>query len=104
MRLPSASASTRNRDAKERGTVWGISVGHTAFGHTGETVLREILCGEAEDLRLPGAVVAEAGGGPENVIRLTIYVVDRREYLSEAIGVGRPDFAEPGRATVPGST
>jgi enamine deaminase RidA (YjgF/YER057c/UK114 family) len=36
-----------------------------------EQVLRNIL-----------TVVAEAGGGPEHVVRLTVYVVDRDEYLS----------------------
>jgi len=36
-----------------------------------EQVLRNIL-----------AVVAEAGGGPEHIVRLTAYVVDRDEYLA----------------------
>lgn len=34
------------------------------------------------------AVVREAGGGPEHVARLTIYVTDRREYLSALAEVG----------------
>jgi enamine deaminase RidA (YjgF/YER057c/UK114 family) len=36
------------------------------------------------------AVVREAGGGPEHVVRLTIYVTDRRQYLAslEAVGEG----------------
>ncbi len=35
------------------------------------------------------AVLAEAGAGPEHVVRLTWYVTDKREYLSEARAVGR---------------
>ena len=34
------------------------------------------------------AVVQEAGGGPENVVRLTAYVGDRDEYLSSLEGLG----------------
>jgi len=34
------------------------------------------------------AVVEEAGGGPENVVRLTAYVADRDEYLSSLEGLG----------------
>ena len=39
-------------------------------------------------LRNALAVVAEAGGGPEHVVRMTIYVTDRAEYLGarEALG------------------
>lgn len=35
------------------------------------------------------AVVREAGGRPENVVRLTIYVVDRGEYLASAKAIGQ---------------
>lgn len=34
------------------------------------------------------AVVAEAGGAPEHVARLTLYVVDRAEYLAATAAVG----------------
>lgn len=34
-------------------------------------------------------VVREAGGGPEHVASLTIYVVDHREYLADLKAVGR---------------
>ena len=33
-------------------------------------------------------VVREAGGGPEHLARLTIYVVDRREYLAALEEIG----------------
>lgn len=34
------------------------------------------------------AVVKAAGGGAKNVVRLTIYVLDRKEYLSDLKAVG----------------
>lgn len=34
------------------------------------------------------AVVAEAGGGPENVARLTVYVTDKREYAARTREIG----------------
>ena len=34
------------------------------------------------------AIVAEAGGRPEHVVRLTWYITDRREYLAESKAVG----------------
>jgi enamine deaminase RidA (YjgF/YER057c/UK114 family) len=35
------------------------------------------------------AVLAEAGAGPEHVVRLTWYVVDKREYLAASKSLGR---------------
>ena len=34
------------------------------------------------------AVLAEAGGGPEHVVRMTWYVVDRADYLASAAEIG----------------
>jgi enamine deaminase RidA (YjgF/YER057c/UK114 family) len=34
------------------------------------------------------AVLAEAGGGPEHIVRLTWYVLDKREYVSRLKEVG----------------
>ena len=34
------------------------------------------------------AVVAAAGGAPEHIVRLTIYVTDKQEYLADLRGVG----------------
>lgn len=33
-------------------------------------------------------VIREAGGGPEHLARLTVYVTDRREYLADLPAVG----------------
>ena len=34
------------------------------------------------------AVLAEAGGGPEHLVRMTWYVVDKQEYLGAVGGIG----------------
>ncbi|MCX7178868.1 MAG: RidA family protein, partial [Proteobacteria bacterium] len=34
------------------------------------------------------AVLAEAGAGPQHVVRMTWYVTDKREYLAQAKGIG----------------
>lgn len=54
--------------------------------------------GRFEALDLPGqvgqalrnviAVLGEAGAGPEHVVRMTWYVVDRRDYLASASAIG----------------
>lgn len=43
------------------------------------------------------AVIAEAGGGPGHLARLTIYVTDRREYLADLPAVGEAYRAVLGR-------
>jgi len=35
------------------------------------------------------AVLAEAGAGPEHIVRMTWYVVDKREYLASSRALGR---------------
>lgn len=39
-------------------------------------------------LRNVVAVLAEAGGGPEHIVRMTWYVLDKREYLDAGRAVG----------------
>lgn len=43
------------------------------------------------------AVVAEAGGSPESIARLTIYVVDKREYVDAQREIGERYRARMGR-------
>jgi enamine deaminase RidA (YjgF/YER057c/UK114 family) len=43
------------------------------------------------------AVVAEAGGGPESLCRLTIYVVDKAEYVEAQKAIGERYRARMGR-------
>ncbi|NNG05425.1 MAG: RidA family protein [Inquilinus sp.] len=49
-------------------------------GFVGQT--RQVLCNIV-------AVLAEAGGGPEHLVRMTWYVVDMAEYHAEAAALGR---------------
>ena len=41
-----------------------------------------------QTLRNIVAILAEAGAGPEHLVRLTWFVTDRREYLDNLAGVG----------------
>jgi len=43
----------------------------------------------AQTLRNIVAVLAEAGAGPEHIVRLTWYVTDKREYLARLKELGR---------------
>ena len=43
----------------------------------------------AQTLRNIVAVLAEAGAGPEHLVRLTWYVTDKKEYVARLKGVGR---------------
>ena len=47
------------------------------FGDQWDQALSNVLC-----------VVRAAGGGPEHIARMTIYVVDKRDYLGELEAVG----------------
>ena len=53
----------------------------------------------AQALRNVVAVLREAGAAPEHVVRLTWYVVDRREYLASLPALGAVYRADHGRAT-----
>jgi enamine deaminase RidA (YjgF/YER057c/UK114 family) len=48
-------------------------------------------------LRNALAVIAQAGGGPEHVTRLTWYVTDREEYLAQQKEIGAAYRAAMGR-------
>ena len=52
-------------------------IGSDDFVHQVEQTLRNIV-----------AILAEAGAGPEHLVRLTWFVTDRREYLDNLSGVG----------------
>ncbi len=58
----------------------GHDMGHTAFGHTGETVLREILAGESSEVPLPPVVVREVGTFKHNYQSLRVVDLLERRY------------------------
>jgi len=72
----------------------GHDLGHTAFGHTGETVLDEILHGRNPEVRLPAEVVAEAGSFKHNYQSLR--VVDLLEWRYEHPGLNLTDQVREG--------
>ncbi len=65
----------------------GHDLGHTAFGHTGETVLREILAGECPDVALPPAVVREVGTFKHNYQSLRVVDLLERRYDHPGLGL-----------------
>jgi dGTPase len=69
-------------------------VGHTAFGHTGEKVIDEILRGSNAELQLAPEVVAEVGAFKHNYQSLR--VVDLLEHRYEKPGLGLTDQVREG--------
>jgi enamine deaminase RidA (YjgF/YER057c/UK114 family) len=59
-------------------------------GWTGDQVFEEKeLAGQIrQTLQNILAVLAEAGGGPEHIVRMTWYVTDKQDYLANLKGVG----------------
>jgi len=72
----------------------GHDLGHTAFGHTGETVLNEILQGRNQEVGLPSEVAAEAGAFKHNYQSLR--VVDLLEWRYEHPGLNLSDQVREG--------
>ncbi len=86
----------------------GHDLGHTAFGHTGETVLREILAGTTGEVELPPEIVENAGTFKHNYHSLRVVDLLERRYelpgldLTDEVREGilkhttwRPDFNFP---------
>jgi dGTPase len=72
----------------------GHDVGHTAFGHTGEKVLDEILRGVNDDVSLPEVVTAEVGAFKHNYQSLR--VVDLLEWRYDRPGLNLSDQVREG--------
>ncbi len=72
----------------------GHDLGHTAFGHTGETVLREILAGEIEEIELPPEILRSVGTFKHNYHSLR--VVDLLERRYEIPGLDLTDEVREG--------
>jgi len=71
--------------------------GQIGWDETG-TFVSDTLAGQLEQaLRNIVAVLAEAGAGPEHVVRLTWYVTSRDEYLASVKAVGAAYRAVMGR-------
>jgi dGTPase len=72
----------------------GHDLGHTAFGHTGETAINEILLGRNPDVELPAEVVAEVGAFKHNYQSLR--VVDLLEWRYDHPGLNLTDQVREG--------
>lgn len=69
------------------------------IGWTGEQVFEaKDLAGQTRQaLQNIVDVIAEAGGGPEHVVRMTWYVTDKQDYLANLKGIGAAYRAVMGR-------
>ena len=81
-----------------------LSQGRTVWvggqiGWTGQQVFEEKdLAGQTRQaLENIVAVLAEAGGRPEHIVRMTWYVVDKKDYLANLKGIGEAYRAVMGR-------
>ncbi len=72
----------------------GHDLGHTAFGHTGETAINEILGGRNPMVDLPAAVIAETGSFKHNYQSLR--VVDLLEWRYDHPGLNLTDQVREG--------
>lgn len=69
------------------------------IGWTGEQVFEaKDLAGQTrQTLENIVAILAEAGGRPEHIVRMTWYVVDKQDYLANLKGIGEAYRAVMGR-------
>lgn len=74
-----ARALALNEDLAEA-VALAHDLGHTAFGHIGETVLDEILRGDSPEVPLPAQVVEEVGRFKHNYQSLRVVDVLERRY------------------------
>jgi len=81
-----ARALALNEDLVEA-IALGHDVGHTAFGHTGEKVLDEILRGSGAEPVLPNVVSAAAGAFKHNYQSLRVVDLLERRYASPGLNL-----------------
>jgi enamine deaminase RidA (YjgF/YER057c/UK114 family) len=63
--------------------------GQIGWDETGSFPAEDMAGQVRQTLRNVVAVLAEAGAGPEHVVRLTWYVTDRDAYLADPAGIGQ---------------
>jgi dGTPase len=88
-----ARALGLNEDLAEAVSL-GHDLGHTAFGHTGETVLDEILRGRSPEPILPAEVAVSAGAFKHNY--QSVRVVDLLEWRYDHPGLNLTDQVREG--------
>ena len=65
-----------------------FTAGQIGWGQDGSFASSDLAGQVRQTLANVVAVLAEAGAGPEHVVRLTWYVVDREEYLASQKEIG----------------
>jgi dGTPase len=81
-----ARALGLNEDLAEAAAM-GHDLGHTAFGHTGETTLDEILRGANPEVPLPAPVAAAVGRFKHNYQSLRVVDLFERRYAAPGINL-----------------
>ena len=77
-----------NGVAAESGGTLVFVAGQIGWDETGAFPAADLPGQVRQTLRNVLAVLAEAGGGPEHITRLTWYVTDREEYLASTRDIG----------------
>jgi enamine deaminase RidA (YjgF/YER057c/UK114 family) len=77
-----------NGIAADSGGTLVFVAGQIGWDETGAFPARDLPGQVRQTLRNVLAVLAEAGGRPEHIARLTWYVTDREEYLATARDIG----------------
>jgi enamine deaminase RidA (YjgF/YER057c/UK114 family) len=69
------------------------------IGWTGDQVFeaKDLVGQTRQTLQNIVAILAEAGGGPEHIVRMTWYVTDKQDYLANLKGIGEAYRAVMGR-------
>lgn len=62
--------------------------GMVGWNERGEFVETTLVGQVRQALENVRAVLAEAGAGPEHIVRMTWYLLDRREYLAQSPAIG----------------
>jgi enamine deaminase RidA (YjgF/YER057c/UK114 family) len=66
-----------------------VTAGLVGWNADGQFETDDFTGQTAQALRNVVAVLAEGGARPEHLVRLTWYVVDKREYLASLAGIGQ---------------
>jgi enamine deaminase RidA (YjgF/YER057c/UK114 family) len=74
-----------------------LTGGQIGWDETGALPAADLAGQVRQTLRNVLAVLAEAGAGPEHVVRLTWYITDREEYLAHPKEIGAAYRAVMGR-------
>lgn len=70
-----------------RGTVIAVA-GQVGWTARSQIVSEDFVAQARQALANIVAILAEAGAGPQHIVRMTWYVTDKREYLSAGKGLG----------------